>query len=136
HSPFSRLYLSLVEIGAHVLKRRKTPPPIDQWLQFQLRLDPALFAAGVGQDAPMRVVNKTASGMIMFRVLSATVDADDVGQILNRSRFEQRRPVVIAYGRPTGDDGDQVCATRGRPAEELGESQVIANERRDREFLT
>src|SRR5262249_53972714 len=100
----SRLSIKPVEIGAHILERGKAPPPIDQRLGFQLSLDPALFAAGVGEDAPMRVVNKTASGMIKFRVLAATVDPDDVGKILNRARFEQRDPVVIAYGGPTGDD--------------------------------
>src|SRR5262245_66445925 len=75
---FLRLFLEPVEILAHVAERGKAPPPIEQRLQFQLRLDPTLFAAGVGHDAPVRVVDKTAPGVIMLRVLAAAVDAYDV----------------------------------------------------------
>src|SRR5438093_1297810 len=60
-----RLFIEPIEILAHVAERGKASPPIQQRLQFQLRLDPALFAAGVGHRAPVRVVDKTAPRMIM-----------------------------------------------------------------------
>src|SRR5262245_27226546 len=111
-----RKFSAYIEILTHVADRGNVSPPIEQRLQFQLRLDPALLDAGVGHYAPVRVVDKTAPRVIMRRVLAAAVDADDVGQVLDRARLEQRHPVVVAHGRPTGDDDDQVCAPRGRPA--------------------
>ena len=70
---FKQLIFRLDEVWPHVAERGKASPPIDERLQFQSRLDPALLTAGVGQRAAVRVVNMAAPGMIMLRVM-ATAD--------------------------------------------------------------
>src|SRR5262245_5960574 len=118
----------------HVDERRKATPPIEQRLQFNSRIDPTFFATGVRHRITMWIVNTTSSGMIMFRVVSTTIDAYDIRLVFNRSSLEQGYPMIYARVRPAGDDDDQARALRGGGAKMFGEAQVIADKRRHVEF--
>jgi len=67
---------------------------------------------------------------IAASVLADAVDAENVAEILDRARPEQRLPVRAAALGPVRDDGEGV-GLAGRQAEGLGETEVVADLRRD-----
>ena len=103
------------------------PPSTDSG-EVDFSGDYAFGVAGFGKRGPFWVEDDGAPTVFKSGVLARSVDAHHVGEVLDCTGLEQCEPVVDAYGRPVGDDEEEVGPFAGADAEDFGEAEVVADE--------
>src|SRR5262245_19745127 len=112
----------------HIIQERKLTAIFEQFFEAQLGADRAFLSSAFRQHTPARMYNQAAAGVKQFRVVAETVDPDNVSLIFNRAGSEQCHPVLFPRHRPARDHGIEVRSAPNSRTENLGESQVIADE--------
>src|SRR5205809_545 len=100
-----------------------------------MRADRSFLAARFRQRFTARIKDDAAPGVWQMRISAATIDARDISLIFNRSRFEERRPVLLSRRWPTGDDRQEIGSAPHRCAKDFRKAQVVTDEGRNREAL-
>ena len=116
---------------ARIAQRRKPRPPVTNLLRTNLDRHRLLGVPGSRDRGPMRIDRDAASPVVELRVVAAPVHPEHERLVLDRAGPQQDEPVFLARDRPVGDHGKQGRPPPGRGPEQLGKTQVVADQRSD-----
>lgn len=132
---FLCLFAAIHSGQSGVLERGELGAPVADDLWIDPGTDHAFLLGGVSDDDAVGIDDEAATGVGELRIGAATVHPDDVGQVFDGAGLQQRDPMLDAFGRPRGDVDEYFGTGTHGVTGELGEAQVVADERGDAQAL-
>ena len=114
-------------------QRRKIAPPCSNQFRLKSGRQHLLLFARISNDESVRVNDHAAPGVHVVRFGADAVYADDVSLVLDGSRSQQGQPMVLSLDRPKRQNREQIRAAAHPRSEKLWETEIVTNERRNRE---
>jgi len=116
-----------------ILERRKVVAPGSHNFEVDRRGQHAFAFAGIRDDHPMRIYDHASPGIQKAGLHAHAIHADHIGLVFDRPRLQQSQPMLLSFRGPERHDHEEIRALARGGAKDLGEAQIVADERRHRE---
>ena len=126
---FLNLFAAIDSDQTGVFEGGELAAPVANDDGIELGADDAFLLGSIGDDDTMRIDDEAAAGVGELGVGTATVDADDIGEVFDGAGLQQRDPVLDAFHRPGGDVDEHFGSGADGAAGEFGETEIVADER-------
>src|SRR4051812_33152026 len=92
--------------SGHVVQERKAGAVFAKPFQIQPGCDAPFSGSGICEDLALWIYDKGAARVVVIRVATNAVDANNIGLVFDRASLQERDPMVNSFIRPARDDGE------------------------------
>src|SRR5437588_618719 len=100
--------ITMTSTSLHVLQGRKFRSPGLQGRQIHLGADDSLVGAGIGQNYSVGIDDQAVAIVGETGIGPGTVHTYHVGLVFNRSRLQERDPMLNPLDWPVGNDREEL----------------------------